>query len=147
MKQADICAGWQKGGTILRDLDENGLPQRVRGPDAPALERDDSLGWHETSDLPIHGMRRCQRIDVWPDGGRATVDAFFRDSHVEGDGVETGVHEYAVRAEIDTTELRFLSCRAEYGVLPRVECPSAAASSEWLVARRSRGCAPGFART
>ena len=84
------------------------------------------------SDLPIHGMRRRRRIDVWPNERIATVDAFFRDSHVEGHGVETVVHEYTVHAAIDTIEMRFLSCRAEYGVLPWLECPSAAASAERL---------------
>jgi hypothetical protein len=132
MQQADICAGWATGGTILSGLDANGLPPRVRGPEAPALELDDSRGWHEMSDLPIHGMRRRRRIDVWSNDGIVAVDAFFRDSHVEGDGVETVVHEYTIHAAIDPAEMRFLSCRAQYGVLPWLECPSAAASSERL---------------
>ena len=69
LQQADLCAGWKAGGTIMQGFAE-GVPPVVTGPDAPvARRRDDPLAWHE---LPARSrsqcMRRRRRIDVLPDG-------------------------------------------------------------------------------
>jgi hypothetical protein len=66
--------------------------------------------------------------------GRAlVVDAMFRDSHFDGDGTESAVHEYGLRAEIDPETLRLIHLEATPRVLPYVECPAAAASASRLV--------------
>jgi hypothetical protein len=77
-------------------------------------------------------MRRWRRIDVWREPDRVAVDAFFRDSHVNADGLETVVHEYAIDASLDPSGSRFLSCEARVGVLPWVECPLAVPSAARL---------------
>jgi hypothetical protein len=130
-RQADICAGWATGGSILVEAEETGHIPMVTGPVAPALETDDPLGWHALGPMPPHTMRRWRRIDVWrPEAaGPLAVEAFFRDSHVDPEGLETVVHEYLVSADIEPGSYRFLSCRAELGVLPWAECPGALASA------------------
>ena len=133
--RADICAGWATGGTILTEAAVIGHPPIVAGPLAPSLETPgDPHAWHAVEELPPHSTRRVRRIDAWPDLEKESVqvEAFFRDSHVDGAGVETVVHEYLVTAELDPATLTFRSCEADIGVLPWVECPSAAASATRL---------------
>jgi len=59
LQQADLCAGWKAGGTIMQGFAENNPPV-VTGPDAPSLDGgDDPLAWHELpGPLPVQGMRR-----------------------------------------------------------------------------------------
>lgn len=133
--RADICAGWATGATILTEAAVLGHPPVVAGPPAPPLRvPDDPAGWHETGPMAPHSTRRWRRIDVWtPDAdGAVAVEAFFRDSHADGAGTETVVHEYLVTAELEPGSDVFRSCRAHIGVLPWVECPAAAASAERL---------------
>ena len=102
--QADICAGWATGGTILTEAGVIGHPPVVAGPLAPSLEtRGDEHAWHPVDPLPPHSTRRARRIDVWSQdsGGPVQVEAFFRDSHADGDGIETVVHEYWVTAALE----------------------------------------------
>jgi len=138
IQQADLCAGWKAGGTIMRGMAE-GVPPVVTGPDAPALDRpDDPWAWHELpGELPALGMRRRRRMDVIPAADHATVqvDAHFRDSHMDDEGTETIVHEYVVGVLLDGHELRVLDSRATPRVLPWFECPEAAGSAERLVGR------------
>jgi hypothetical protein len=135
IQQADLCAGWKAGGTIMQGMAE-GLPPVVTGPDAPPLTRaDDPWAWHDlTGELPAHGMRRRRRIDVVPGGNDAplVVDAMFRDSHVDDEGNETIVHEYTVLARVDPSGWRVLDAQATPRVLPWFECPEAAASATRL---------------
>ena len=131
-KQArpDLCAGWVTGGTIMRAALETGLPPLAYGPAAPTLsDPNDELAWHPLGALPPTAMRRSRRIDVWPEAEAIAVEAFFRDSHVDGEGAEAIVHEYTVRAVVDPVTLRFTSIGAELGVLPFGECPNALASA------------------
>jgi hypothetical protein len=128
----DICAGWAEGGTLLAGLTEAGPPLNV-GPVASLVEpKDDPVGWHDIDSLPPHATRRRRRVDLWEEGGEAHLDCFFRDSHVNGGGVETVVHEYTLRASVDPRTLTFVSCEAEPGPLPYLECPAASASSHRL---------------
>jgi len=136
----NLCAGWVTGGTIMLGLLGEGHPPVVTGPDAPPLTRDDDpLAWHDLPALPPHGMRRWRRIDVWPDGGEIACDAFFRDSHMDGDGRETVIHEYSVRAALDAAGKRFTRCEASVGALPWLECPGAASSASRLVGAPADG--------
>jgi hypothetical protein len=137
LQQADLCAGWKAGGTIMQGFAENNPPV-VTGPDAPSLDDgDDPLAWHEyPGPLPVHGMRRRRRIDVLPsaDGSTWEVDAHFRDSYVDDEG-ETVVHEYTVLATVDAATSTVLEAQATPRVLPWFECPEAAASARRLAGR------------
>lgn len=131
-KQADICAGWVTGGTMLVQGAQLGHTPPLRGPRAPSLESPgDPDAWHETGPMGPHAMRRWRRIDVWrPElDGPLAVESFFRDSHLDAEGVETVVHEYLVTAELEPVTHVFRSCRAVAGALPWVECPNALASA------------------
>jgi hypothetical protein len=138
IQQADLCAGWKAGGTIMLGMAE-GVPPVVTGPDAPALDRsDDPWAWHEMpGELPALGMRRRRRIDVVPapDDATVLVDAQFRDSHMDDEGAETIVHEYVVGVVVDGHDFRVLESSAAPRVLPWFECPEAAGSAERLVGR------------
>jgi hypothetical protein len=130
----DLCAGWVSGGTLLTGRDANGMPPRHVGPVAPSIESEnDPLAWHDLPALPAHGMRRRRRLDVWHDGDAGMVECFFRDSHLDPDGVEEIVHEYTVHATVDLGTQLFLSCDADFGALPWPECPNALASATRLV--------------
>ncbi len=136
LQQADLCAGWKAGGTIIQGLAE-GLPPVVTGPDAPSLDRDDDpWAWHAMPGaMGTDAMRRRRRIDVIPavDGAPLVVDAHFRDSHVDDEGLETIVHEYTVVVQVDPIDFQVLESRATPHVLPWFECPEAAASATRLV--------------
>jgi hypothetical protein len=130
LQHPDLCAGWVTGGTLLRSRSADGVPRRHTGPEAPPVDAgDDPLAWHHFDPLPHHGMRRRRRIDVWEHDDLAEVECFFRDSHLDADGVETIVHEYTVRATVDPSTQQFLSCEADVGALPYPECPAAADSA------------------
>jgi hypothetical protein len=137
LQQADLCAGWKAGGTIMQGFAENNPPV-VTGPAAPSLDGgDDPLAWHELpGELPVHGMRRRRRIDVAPsaDGSTWHVDAHLRDSYVDDEG-ETVVHEYTVLGTVDPVALVVLEATATPHVLPWFECPEAAASAGRLAGR------------
>ena len=133
----DICAGWRTGGTPLSSLAAGGAPSLWLGPEAPSwVVPDDPLAWH---DLPVqdHGsMRRARRLDLAPTGSdddSVRVDAGFRDTHVDGDGRTTIVHEYTLTAEVEVAGLVVAAIAAEPRVLPYRECPEAAASPRSLV--------------
>ena len=70
-------------------------------------------------------MRRLRRLDLRPDGA---FDAHFRDSHVDGVGAETIVHEYTVVGAIDDGVIARVEATAH--VLPWQECPGALASAQ-----------------
>jgi hypothetical protein len=134
---ADLCAGWRTGGTIMVEIERIGMAPVVTGPIAPVLvDDDDPEGWHALEPLPIWGMRRARRLDLWhnPDA-TIGVDSLFRDSCAGADGVETAIHEYTVAATVDPATMTFLDISATPHALPWVECPVAAASAERLVGR------------
>lgn len=134
----DLCAGWRRGGTILDGVATEGRVPVVTGPPAPVLEPvDDPESWHALDRLPIHGARRRRRIDVvrGEPGLPWLVDAMFRDTHVDGTGIEAVVHEYVVESFVDPVTATFLSGAATPRVLPWVECPDAAASASRLAGR------------
>jgi hypothetical protein len=137
----DLCAGWATGGTLLTGLERTGRVPTPYGPAVGRLDGDDPRGWHATAPLPAHAMRRRRRLDVWREPGEpgVRVECFFRDSHVDADGVETALHEYTVEATVDPATTTFLSCRADFGALPWVECPGALASAGRLVGLRPDG--------
>lgn len=144
--RADICAGWASDATIMVEGQRLGHPPIVIGPVAPSLDspRSDPLAWHASERMAPHSTMRRRRIDVWierddePLGETVRVEAFFRDSQADADALETVVHEYLVSAELQPGSLEFVSCDAEIGVLPWVECPAAAASASRVVGTTPR---------
>ncbi|MCP4434665.1 MAG: DUF2889 domain-containing protein [Actinomycetia bacterium] len=133
--QAGVCAGWDEDATMLRELRHEGsLPVSV-GPLAHDLSSGDELAWHDVAPLTTHSVRRQRLMDLGPlaDGGTASVDAHFRDSHVAGDGTWRVVHEYTAHGKLDVEAAELTDLTAEARVLPWPECPAAAASAGWAV--------------
>ncbi len=122
-RMAGICAGFAEDASLVPYARRNGTIPSVRGPVAPPLDSD---GIHAVEPLRAHGMRRFRRLDLGPDGG---FDAHFRDSHVDGDGVETIVHEYTVEGIVDAPARTVVSVAARVRVLPWQECPGAIGSA------------------
>ena len=144
LQTVDMCSGWVDGGVMVSGLEE-GIPPFFTGTLAPGIGTDDPWAWHPHQVLPAHAMRRRRRLDVWAaddaaddatghatGGATAYVEAFFRDSYMGTDGVETVVHEYTVRAVVDREAESFRMCKAGFGSLPWPECPGALASAARL---------------
>jgi hypothetical protein len=128
-------AGRSIGGFIA-NLRDTGRLATPHGPAAPPLASpgDDPQAWHAMAPLPPGATRRRRRLDVLapgPDGLHA-IDVHFRDSHVDEEGHETVVHEYAVGGSIDARRRRIVDLWAKALVLPWAECPAAVASGERL---------------
>jgi Protein of unknown function (DUF2889) len=94
----------------------------------------DPHAWHALAPLPPESTRRRRRLDVLAPGpgGLHAIDAHFRDMHVDGEGRETVVHEYAAHGFVDARHRRIADLSAEALVLPWVECPAAVAGAERL---------------
>ncbi|MDT5332747.1 MAG: hypothetical protein QOF31_4044 [Mycobacterium sp.] len=124
---AGICAGFASDASLVPYAKRNNTIPSVHGPIAPPL---DDVGMHSVDPLHAHGMRRFRRLDLLPvDAGSLDFDAHFRDSHVDGDGVETIVHEYTVAGSVDTRTRTISSVTANVAVLPWQECPGAIGSA------------------
>lgn len=135
---ADQCAGFVTGGLLMTSF-QSGDPAVVTGPTAPALEDPaDKVAWHDMAPLPIHGMRRRRRLDVYhsSDGPEVLIDAMFRDSYVRTDSTETIIHEYTLDASVDPDTGIILSSKAVPRVLPWQECPGAVASATRITGMR-----------
>ena len=132
---AGICAGFAADASLVPYAKRNGTIPSVRGPAAPPLDPD---GIHTVEPLRPHGMRRFRRLDLAADGD---FDAHFRDSHVDGDGAETIVHEYTVEGAVDASTRTITAVTATVRVLPWQECPGAIGS-----ASRIRGMTLGELR-
>jgi hypothetical protein len=138
---ADLCAGWQAGGTLLANL-ADGRPPALLGPVAlEVLEDDDPDAWHSRPVLPADSTRRARRIDVWRDD-LVHVDVFFRDTTMGRDGDETVIHEYTLEAAVDPETMTVVACRAEPRVLPWRECPEAIGSAGRIVGLPVLGLRP-----
>ncbi|MET0473462.1 MAG: DUF2889 domain-containing protein [Mycobacterium sp.] len=120
---AGICAGFAADASLVPYAKRNGTIPSVHGPAAPPLDPD---GIHTVEPLRPHGMRRFRRLDLSADGD---FDAHFRDSHVDGDGAETIVHEYTVEGAVDASTRTITSVTATVRVLPWQECPGAIGSA------------------
>jgi len=131
--KSDMCAGWASDATIMVTIRARGVSPTPLGPPAPTIERgDDAEAWHRMEALTPLAMRRRRRVDVTAPaaaGAPVEVEAFFRDSHVDDEGVETVVHEYTVTATVDPISMTVLDASAALGVLPWMECPGALASA------------------
>jgi hypothetical protein len=132
----DQCAGWALDGGFIANLRGTGRLATPHGPPAPELASfdDDPHAWHAMAPLPPDATRRRRRLDVLASGpdGLHAIDAHFRDSHVDGDGHETVVHEYAAGGSVDARRRLIVDLWARALVLPWAECPAAVASAERL---------------
>jgi hypothetical protein len=127
--KADICSGWRSDGMMVVHL-RSGRGMVV--PETPPViappSGGDPLGDVPLPVMPVRAMRRRRRIDVLPDREGADgfdVEAWFRDSYVDGNGTEGALHEYTVRAGFAGagTECRVTAMAATSHVLPHPECP------------------------
>jgi hypothetical protein len=127
---AGICSGFAPDASLVAYTRRNGTIPSVHGPVAPPLIPPGDDGLHAVEPLQPHGMRRLRRLDLLPvDACPVGFDAHFRDSHVDGDGVETIVHEYTVAGSVDTSTRTITSVTADVRVLPWQECPGAIGSA------------------
>jgi hypothetical protein len=123
---AGICSGFAPDAAVVDFTRRNLLMPCVHGPQAPPLPVDADIV-HSVEPLRAHGMRRMRRLDVHPHDG--VFDAHFRDSHVDGQGAETIVHEYTVAGEVDLASRTITRVDAAARVLPWQECPGALGSA------------------
>ena len=61
--QADICAGWARGGAVVERLRLTGTNAVPMGPIAPDLAAVDGR-WHDLPPLETGTVRRLRRLDV-----------------------------------------------------------------------------------
>ncbi|HVU74766.1 MAG TPA: DUF2889 domain-containing protein [Mycobacteriales bacterium] len=135
----DLCAGWAEGGGIMTFLRREGLPPVLTGPPAPVLAGadDDPDAWHARPTLTTHAVRRARMLDVWTEGDVVHAHSLFRDSHVDGDGRETVIHEYTLDATLDL-DGTITGCDAQVRVLPWQECPQAIGSARRVIGTSAR---------
>lgn len=126
---ADLCAGWERGATMLDAMETTGIFPIPIGPPAPdPADPHDPLSWHAMEAMVARSVRRRRRIDL-VDGDVLAMDVYFRDSHLGADGLEDVLHEYELRGTVDRESLVVLSSEATARTLPWPECPRAAASA------------------
>jgi len=132
-RRANVCAGFQDGGTMMVEVERGGIVPTVTGPVAPELDPSaDPPGWHALPELAALGMRRRRLLDVVP-GELYSVHAWFRDTYRSVAGEETIIHEYDVDARVEPDTWRIVEIAATPRVLPWIECPQAASSATRLV--------------
>jgi hypothetical protein len=134
--RADLCAGWARDGAAFIALKSRGMGMVPVGPVAEPLRRtDDPAAWHELQLLPPNAMRRARRLDVTPGSADTwSIDAYFRDGHIEDDGREVVLHEYSLTASVDGDVVTAIDVTP--GTLPHVDCPAALDSAQRVVGRR-----------
>ena len=131
-KMVDLCAGWERGATMLDALERTSIFPIPVGPPAPPLESpDDPLGWHDLGSMAPRSVRRRRRLDLVP-GEPVEMDVHFRDSHMGDDGLEDVLHEYTLAVTL-AADLTVLTSEPVVRVLPWPECPRALGSAARVV--------------
>ena len=126
---AGICAGFAEDASLVPYARRNGTIPSVHGPVAPPLDVDGMGCTPRTATRAWHApvpQARPRPVDPVS----ADFDAHFRDSHVDGDGVETIVHEYTVDGldgHLDANH--HARSPRDVRVLPWQECPGAIGSA------------------
>jgi hypothetical protein len=128
--QADVCAGWKRGGDAEVYLRTTARFAAPMGPDASrALVTE---GWHDVDAIAPHTVRRVRRLDVTPRDRGLDINAHFRDTYASPDAPEMVMHEYTVRAESDERGV-ITAIDVVARVLPWDSCPNAVASAQSAV--------------
>jgi len=143
--QADVCAGWVRGGPLAEALRITGSSPVPFGPLAPPIA-DGAGGWHEMERPVPTTVRRLRRLDVRPgsEPDELAVTAHFRDSYVgpaadgdaepiPGEGSESVLHEYLLDARFGSADLVVRDVAVQARVLPWDGCPAAVASAAQAV--------------
>lgn len=146
LQHADLCSGWRAGGTLMIELERNGLGLPVTGPTAGDLTTDDPLAWHDAPEPTAHGTQRRRRLDLRADGDLLHADVFFRDSQASASGDVTSIHEYALTVTVDASTMVVIACEAAAHALPWLECNTAPLSASDIVGQRV-GELRGWVRT
>ncbi|WP_124394169.1 DUF2889 domain-containing protein [Rhodococcus wratislaviensis] len=128
-----VCMGWRQGGTVDLELARSGAIPIPHGPIVPAPEDHDAAAWHRLPSLDHHSVRRLRRTDVIRDIRGWRVEASFRDSHTDGTGIETVIHEYDLHAIVEFATDEIVEAIATPRVLPYLECPMAAAAVQNII--------------
>lgn len=131
-RMVGICAGFALDASLMGYAREQNIIPSVHGPLAPQLSKG-LEEMHSTEPLRAHGMRRMRRLDLKSNDadetGSLAFDAHFRDTHVDGSGVETIVHEYSVVGLVGVATRTLAGVTATVRVLPWQECPGALGSA------------------
>jgi hypothetical protein len=137
LRGVDQCSGWRAGGEMLLQIAAaDGVLRMPLGPpvQSPVLA---PAPWATMlPPLPPWATRRARATTVRRSETGARVEANYRDSYSDPDGIERALHEWHVSVDIDG-DGRFVDLQAEPGRLPWVECPSARASAGLLVGYRA----------
>ncbi len=132
-RMTDLCAGWERGATMLATLEQTGIFPIPIGPPAPDLgSADDPLAWHDLPPMAPRSVRRRRRLDLVP-GTPHQVDVHFRDSHLGADDLEDVLHEYTLVAAVSPGDLVVGASEATVRVLPWPECPGALGSAARVI--------------
>lgn len=128
-----VCAGWAADSRAMQIFTGTGTPPTaVTPPNTPLATPDDPIGWHTMPTLPVWGISRRRRMDVWRADGELVFDAMFRDVFRDDANEEFVLHEYGVRGKVGA-DGRVAQLLATPRVLPHRECPISAASAPGLV--------------
>ena len=118
-----VCIGFRPGSSALQTggayQDDMAVP--VPLPQHP----DDPHGWHPMTEFAEVSLRRARCIDVWIEGERLQMEAYFQDSGTAPDGSRVAVHEYTVHGYADWSTGLLRQLRATPHVLPFPECQDA----------------------
>jgi hypothetical protein len=129
----DQCAGWQRGGEMLRLIESSGgaLPMQL----SDEVVGDDHLGHLGPPALPALATRRRRLLRVDRADGVLRVHARHRDSYADPDGVERALHHWVVDVIAGAEDQVITAVSVRSLALPWRECPSAAGSGQRLVGR------------
>ncbi|MBK8437502.1 MAG: DUF2889 domain-containing protein [Austwickia sp.] len=132
-RQPGVCAGWAADSRAMNIFSATGTPPpAVIPPNIPLADPADPIGWHTMPELPVWGISRRRRMDVWRADGGIQFDAMFRDVFRDDADAHGVLHEYGVHGLIGP-DGRVRHLQAVPRVLPHKECPISAASVTALV--------------
>ncbi len=136
-----VCIGFAPGNSALTQA-HNG-PDRDRSKPVPSVVHpNDPDGWHsftgpDGDDLSAPAMRRARFIDLWrstsPNHDTIEVSTGFQDSATDPDHGRVAVHEYRLKATIDTGTMTVATLDVAPHVLPFHECPQAVAKAMTVI--------------
>ena len=128
---AGVCTGFRPGSSALQDGRDIKTKNKIEL--LPLRNPADPDGWHDLACFEATSMRRARLIDLWREDSTLHVECLFQDSATHPGGRRLGIHEYTVRATIDTERQTILSVAAVPHILPYPECPAATQNVSRLI--------------